>query len=225
MARNPETTFIYELIDPRTNDTRYIGKSNNPDKRGHKFDKVGSHRYYWIKELELIGLKPILKILDETKYEEWEYWEIWWIATYRAWGAPLTNHTAGGNAPPPPTEERNEKARKRLQGKSYEEIHGEKKGKELKELHRQLRIGYKHSEETIKKMSRPSHFKGKKLKPNLGTSKAILQFDKSGNFIKEFSAIARAEEELGISCCTIQAICKGRIKRPRFFIFKYKDNQ
>ena len=50
-----KTVFIYELIDPKTNETRYVGKSVDPQGRlnkGHLGDNKTSHKRNWIKSLK-----------------------------------------------------------------------------------------------------------------------------------------------------------------------------
>lgn len=58
------TWYIYALIDPRTREVRYIGKSVDPLRRldCHLDDKDSSLRKSrWLKKL---GERPILKILE-----------------------------------------------------------------------------------------------------------------------------------------------------------------
>ena len=59
-----KTTFIYELIDPMTGETKYIGKSNNIKVRlsGHiSLSSRGDtgHKSNWIKELLRQNVRPI----------------------------------------------------------------------------------------------------------------------------------------------------------------------
>jgi group I intron endonuclease len=91
-------TFIYTLTDPRTNQVRYVGKSNKPNKRlsSHLGRTEKNHKYSWLKQLENNGLKPILEIVDEVPSNEWRFWEQYWISQFRAWGFDLTNLTDGG---------------------------------------------------------------------------------------------------------------------------------
>lgn len=59
-------------------------------------------------------------------------------------------------------------------------------------------------------------------KNRLGLS--VLQLDLQGNFIKEFKSIKDAERETGISSAAIVKYLKGKIKEPRQFKWKYKNN-
>lgn len=91
-------TFIYELIDPRTDEPKYIGKSNNPQNRykEHLKDKKQTYKANWIKGLKEHGLKPRLNIIEEVEFNKWEFWEQFYIDLYRSWGFKLTNLEKGG---------------------------------------------------------------------------------------------------------------------------------
>ena len=96
-------TFIYALIDPRTEYIRYVGKANKPKVRlglhllpSQLKDK--NHRTNWIRNVLDSGHKPLMIILEEVEYSEWTSAEKKWIAHYRNLPAypPLTNSTDGG---------------------------------------------------------------------------------------------------------------------------------
>ena len=93
---------IYALIDPRTNQVRYIGKANEPSERLRQHissaRRQESHKARWIKELLALNLQPVLKVLEETTGDAWEALEVKWIADARRLGWPLTNYAAGGRA-------------------------------------------------------------------------------------------------------------------------------
>ncbi len=92
-------TFIYGLKDPETKLIRYIGKSNDPEKRyrDHLRDKSITYKTYWIKSLAAKGLYPELVILEEVLIECWQERECYWITYYREQSIPLTNLTDGGD--------------------------------------------------------------------------------------------------------------------------------
>ena len=52
-------------------------------------------------------------------------------------------------------------------------------------------------------------------------SKKILQFTKSGEFIREWTSMSEAERELGIACSSICSCCKGIRKSAGGYIWKY----
>jgi hypothetical protein len=54
--------------------------------------------------------------------------------------------------------------------------------------------------------------------------KAILQFDKKGNFIKEWNSIKECGDELGLHATSISCVCRGgNQKSCGGFIFRYKE--
>jgi len=102
MKTDPPSTFIYALKDPETGKIRYIGKSNNPQKRfgGHyneaRLGKEKNHKCDWIISLAKRGLKPELEILDEVPFPEWKFWETEYIRVFKIIGMKLVNLTIGG---------------------------------------------------------------------------------------------------------------------------------
>jgi group I intron endonuclease len=92
-------TFIYVLIDPITNEIKYVGKSDKPDRRFKKHLKEDKNTYKnnWIKSLTSIGQEPIMEIMDEVLFSEWSFWEKYWISQLKSWGFKLTNLTEGGD--------------------------------------------------------------------------------------------------------------------------------
>jgi hypothetical protein len=93
------TTYIYTLEHPITNEIRYIGKTNSPDRRLHHHWTVGyksnNKTGNWLKSLKKLKLKPIMTIIDEST-DNWQQLEMYWISQFKTWGFILTNHTDGG---------------------------------------------------------------------------------------------------------------------------------
>lgn len=54
-------------------------------------------------------------------------------------------------------------------------------------------------------------------------TKAVIQYDYEGNFIKKWNSIAEIERELGYSTSNICACCKGRYKGMYNSIWKYYE--
>lgn len=92
------TTFIYALCDPRTLEVRYVGKADDPYRRycQHLIDKYPCHKNRWISSILLIGLNPILQILEQCDDSIWQERERNWIAFENKIGCRLTNETSGG---------------------------------------------------------------------------------------------------------------------------------
>ena len=53
-------------------------------------------------------------------------------------------------------------------------------------------------------------------------SKKILQFTKSGEFIREWSSMSETYRQLKIKCSNICSCCKGKCKSAGGYIWKYK---
>lgn len=95
------TTYIYVLCDPDTDEIRYVGKSDNPEKRliqhcSTKELKYNNHKASWIKSLINKNKYPKLSILEEVEKDIWQDREKYWIQYYRNLGVRLTNQMDGG---------------------------------------------------------------------------------------------------------------------------------
>jgi hypothetical protein len=97
-----KTICIYTLVDPITNQIRYVGKTQlkvNKRLNAHiTTSKLGSksHKANWIRSLLEKDKKPTIEVIDEVSSEDWEFWETYWITQLRCWGFNLTNLTSGG---------------------------------------------------------------------------------------------------------------------------------
>jgi hypothetical protein len=96
-----EIIYIYVLIDPRTDEIKYVGKKNNPEKRLYShlcpcMLKADNIKNRWLKKLKKEKLKPIMKVIDTTDNDHWEEKEKYWIKHYRELGCPLKNISDGG---------------------------------------------------------------------------------------------------------------------------------
>lgn len=100
---NPErwrAKYIYGLIDPESQQIRYIGKSIRPRERlrDHMNEISNCHRSHWLRRLRARGQMPELVILEEIRGEwPWQEAERYWIARAKALGWPLVNNTNGGD--------------------------------------------------------------------------------------------------------------------------------
>ena len=56
-------------------------------------------------------------------------------------------------------------------------------------------------------------------------SKSVLQFDKNGNFIKEWISISEAARITNMSAGNIVRCCKERTEFCGGFIWKYKEKE
>ena len=96
-----ETTNIYILIDPETQQVRYVGKANNISQRYkahlNRARKHQIHKLNWINSLKAKKLRPIIEVIDIVPIEDWIFWETYWISQFKTWGFDLINYTQGGD--------------------------------------------------------------------------------------------------------------------------------
>ncbi len=82
---NPTTAYIYTLVDPVTQVTRYVGFSRNPERRLKKhmsnaiayIDKNAKEK--WLEDLHYRKLKPLITIVEECAWEDRRTREAYWI--------------------------------------------------------------------------------------------------------------------------------------------------
>ena len=149
-SRNMKTTYIYMLLDPRTDLVRYVGKTiQPPEKRlnAHMNERSNCHRVHWLQQLKSLGLKPELIILEEIKGEwPWQESERYWIKYFKTLGHVLTNNTSGGDGVPDLPPETRERLSKMWIGRKH-------KPETIEKL-KTCRPGYKHSDTTKLNMSK-----------------------------------------------------------------------
>ncbi|MFN7301685.1 MAG: NUMOD1 domain-containing DNA-binding protein [Bacteroidota bacterium] len=217
--------YIYALIDPLTNNIRYIGKTVNLASRYsfHVNDKSNTYKVNWIKSLQTQNLKPIMVVIDKCKYS-WQDREKFWIAHFKKMYK-LTNLTAGGDGLLNPI-----KTKKRavtaynLDGSLY------KKYSSILEASKDVKVKSSHIVDccngTIKTCGKKIwiYSENKFVKKSLNDkAKPIMQYDLKDNFIKEFSSISEAALNLGCKAQSISRVLRGERNKIKNFKFKYKD--
>ena len=95
-------SFIYGLVDPRTDAVRYIGKTKNGLKRPRmhglpsRLKKDKTYKANWIREILTLGLTYTIRVLEEVPIADLCSAEQTWITFGLEAGWPLTNLTRGG---------------------------------------------------------------------------------------------------------------------------------
>lgn len=148
---------IYVLLDPRTEEVMYVGKTSN--KRLHnrlcshlcEAKKPGSKnkRCAWLKSLLNKNLKPIISQIEECdSLEKANEREIFWITYWKKYNPNLKNQQPGGDGQPKGYKFKNRYINPKGQKvKAFEEyrkrggVRGRKRSKEENELHSKIRKG------------------------------------------------------------------------------------
>jgi hypothetical protein len=156
-----DNCYIYALVDLRDNSIRYIGKANNLNtrKKTHIRESINSNpgstkKQDWIRKVYKSGFEIDIIEIDIIEKSNWQFWETFYIDLFKTWGFDLTNMTKGGDGVDNPwkylteeqrksrvtnlkqiltSDERREKQRLARLGKTYEEIYGECRAKEIKQ--------------------------------------------------------------------------------------------
>jgi group I intron endonuclease len=210
--------LIYGLIDPFTDELRYIGMSSCGIYRPRQHLKLGSrakktYLYNWINSVMDKGGTPIITVLTECSKEELAKKEIEFIAKYKSEGAKLTNLTTGGEGNPGRvvSKETSDKIRKALTGKKLTEEHK----KSLRVPHKgnsAHRKGIKLSQEEKERISKHQEFKIKSLICNETN--------------KVFRTTREAAKEMNLDRSNLMKHLKGKknYKTIKGYTFKYLEN-
>lgn len=135
--------YIYKLIDPETNDIRYIGQTDNIKRRyndhisssfNESSDSYNTYKARWIRKLKSRDLLPLIEIVEECiDFIQSNIRENYYIQKLTNEGYKLTNsHSLDVTEFSLETKKKMSNARK---GKTLEEIVGLEKSIELKEYY------------------------------------------------------------------------------------------
>lgn len=210
--------IIYGLID--SNKTiRYVGQTTQPVIHRYKQHlwysiKQKNHLGYWInKNKETIKIK----ILEYCKIEEITKRELFWISKFdnlvnSMKGTALSNHHT-----------HSDETKRKIGLATIRNHTGMKRTIETKN-------NISKSRKDFLKIKTNHPFYGKhhteefKRNQSIKVSKPVLQFTKTGDFIKEFNSITSAGKELNINIGNISACCRNKQPTAYGFIWKYKNN-
>jgi hypothetical protein len=233
--------FIYALLDPRTEEIRYVGKTIQPINDRYsahisvaKYNRKTDHAHCWIKSLLSVGLRPIMKILEET-FDIVR--ETFWINFYRS-KYKLTNFTDGGElgnigktwkVKDKSSYPRNIKSVIVIDLKNKEELFF----KSVKDCASFLKIEISKLILYIKKKIIYKNFavfyKNGFIKDKINelkypsTNRGVCQMDRNNNFIKSFITAKEASVELKIDYSGIRKVLKGNLETIKNFKFIYND--
>jgi hypothetical protein len=205
-------TFIYILMDPITDEIRYIGKSINPTQRYRKHiyetktKNLNNHKINWIKSLLNKNLKPKMDIIDSIE-GDWVWLEEYWISQFLTWGFNLVNSTNGGENPPS------------WKGRTHSD--------EYKEIRRNLMLTNnpsKHMTNEWKQNISLAHKKNGFIPNKASESNKIKvnQYSLNNEFIKTWNSITEAAKAVGLKRPTgISAVCNNKRNKAGGFKWSY----
>lgn len=91
----PEVGYIYLLIDPDSNQVRYVGQTRNPILRMNQHLKDRplrpTYKSNWIQSLLVAGKEPRMELIETCAIADLDQREEFWIAEHLALGCRLTN--------------------------------------------------------------------------------------------------------------------------------------
>ena len=223
---------IYKLIDPISNEVRYIGLTFNDLKqrlRSHCSEKSKSHKSNWVQKLKSQGLKPIIEAIEIniSSYDEVCEKEIYYIEKYKSDGHPLTNMASGGNKNKKMSEETRKKMSESAKNREFKLVLSEE-SKKLLSLSSKERFKDENEREKLRisnKRYEDSKTEDQKLQDILKqNNKFVIQYDKDMNFISEYPSVRLAEKKTKINRSNIIKCCKLKVKSAGGYIWRYKNN-
>lgn len=88
---------IYKLIDPRTNEVKYVGRTKCPATR--LSCHINGGHLGWVKELKVAGFAPIMECIEWVDEDDASDKESFWINSLRSSGCDLVNYQPLPEAP------------------------------------------------------------------------------------------------------------------------------
>lgn len=225
---------IYKLIDPETNEVRYIGLTFNTLKqrlKSHYSEKSKSHKSNWVQKLRSKGLKPIIESIESniSSYDEVCNKEIYYINKYKSEGHRLTNMASGGNKNKKMSDETRKKMSESAKNRKFKLVLSEETKKILSEKAKQR---FKDNNEREKIRIKNKKYEANKTKQQKlqdiikQNNKYVNKYDKNMNFIKEYPSIRNASKLNNIHVSNISKCCKHKVFSAGGFVWRYKgDNK
>lgn len=207
--------WIYGIVNPITNELRYIGQTVNFNKRKSehlyraKTLKSSWYLYNWLNSMLSNNIKPEFIIVDEVPIESLDYWEIFYISYFKSIGCNLTNYASGGNSRGGynHTQEFKDYLSNKYKGRKPWNI-----GKKLSKEHK----------ENISK-NHKSPDKNLLYKWEVARSKQkVVQYSLNNEVIKEWDSAYEASKYLNINRKSIGNVLANRAKTAGKYKWRYK---
>jgi hypothetical protein len=162
--------------------------------------RMGAHR-------SKFGQNIILEVVDDVLTSEWKFWESYWIEQFKQWGFKLKNKNNGGGGMTHFISSPERGLKISIANKGRTMAH---KGKPFTEEHKQK---IKATREFLKS------------RPNTWQSLPVVQYDLSGNFIRNFVSQKEASIFMGIKGDGVGACCRGKQKSAYGYVWKFKNKE
>jgi hypothetical protein len=96
------TVRVYEMIDPRTREVRYVGSTRltmRARRLAHMAETEKCPKNDWLAELKAAGVTPMMHLLQEVSLKKRYTTEQYWITKRMSEGCRLFNRAPQGNLP------------------------------------------------------------------------------------------------------------------------------
>lgn len=234
--------YIYILVGDN-DEIRYVGKTMYPNQRlySHIKESKGvknNHKINWIKKLLSENKKPKMVLIDEVD-GDWQFWEKYWIDQIKSWGFKLTNQTSGGeglSGYKHRDDSISKMKQKFIENPNYNKCLNKDIIISKEELYQKYILEnlsmpklsklFGCSEATIFRNLKENNISKDKdvWRDQLSTNqKVVLQYDLSGNFIREFDSVISISDEYGYNSGNIASCCRGVAISANGYIWRYKD--
>lgn len=204
------TGKIYGLIDPLTQQLRYVGKTTFTLQRRLREHltqtslKAHTHKNHWLKSLLKLELKPEIFELETLPLSELNEAECWHISYWKGLGCCLTNGTSGGDGNHGFSPETRARMGAVHIGNKYNL--GLKRTPAQRSRMAVAHLGLKHAPEVTEKVVSQLR-------------KAIV--DQWGG---KYAGIGIAARKLGLDDSAISKVVRGKLKQTGGFVFRYADD-
>jgi hypothetical protein len=205
------TTHIYLIENIEANSNKvYIGKTKDSNKHNRKY----THKQTYGKQISF----TIIDSINSLNRKDWRILESYWIEQFKIWGFNVINKNNGGGGPEFFTEESKNKLSISHKGRKISQETKTKISNALK--------GRKKSQEHRNKIK--NRIISQKQIDNIRKAKckAVIQYDKQGNYINEFNSLIEAAHILKINYQNLSQHArgyKGCNKTIGGYIFKQKQ--
>lgn len=225
---------IYKLIDPTTNQIRYVGLTFNDLKmrlKSHLSESGKSHKIFWIKKLKNQGFVPIIESIEDNiaTYEIACEREIYFIDYFKSIGCELTNMATGGNK----NKKMSEETRKKMSDSQYKRYESYQLvlSDETKNVLKQKSIErFKDPKERERlRVSNKKYEDSKTPEQKLNDilvqkNKWVFKYDKNMNLLEKYPSIGEASRINNIERSNISKCCGHKVVFVGGYVWRFEGD-